>query len=223
MSAPVCFGKLPCRGDFVRRDLPVDFVSAWDAWLQAGHAASRESLGEAWLERYLRAPVWRFALAGGAAGELPMLGVLLPSVDRVGRYFPFTLACPLPAGTHPLEVYRDGQGWLAHTEELALSVLADGFDLDRFHEQLEALGPPEGLTPDPAPADLGRGLRLPPLDALALAARLAACVPVGSLWWSEGGAGVAPCLLLFRDLPPPASFRGLLDGAWTTAGILDAA
>jgi type VI secretion system protein ImpM len=223
VSAPGYFGKLPCRGDFVRRDLSPDFVRAWDAWLQAGMTASREALGEAWLDRYLRAPVWRWALAGGVAGELPALGVLLPSVDRVGRWFPFTLACPLPPGTHPLGIYRDAQGWLAGAEELALSVLGDGFDLDRFHAALDALRPPEGLAPDPPPADLARGLRLEPLDAPALAARLAACLPMGSLWWSEGGAGVAASLLLFQGLPSPPSFRGLLDGAWTAAGLLDAA
>ena len=43
----------------------------------------------------MMAPIWRFALAPGVAGPLPMLGVMMPSVDRVGRQFPLTLAAPM--------------------------------------------------------------------------------------------------------------------------------
>ena len=28
------YGKMPSRGDFVRRGLPDSFVDPWDAWLQ---------------------------------------------------------------------------------------------------------------------------------------------------------------------------------------------
>ena len=63
------FGKVPARGDFVRRALPADFVTPWDQWLQAGIAGAQELLGDAWLEVYLTSPVWRFALSARLAGE----------------------------------------------------------------------------------------------------------------------------------------------------------
>src|SRR6185295_2077248 len=47
------FGKLPSHGDFLRRRASDAFVDAWDAWLREGLAASREALGERWLDVYL--------------------------------------------------------------------------------------------------------------------------------------------------------------------------
>ncbi|HET9018225.1 MAG TPA: type VI secretion system-associated protein TagF [Acetobacteraceae bacterium] len=91
------YGKLPARGDFVRLGLPGDFVTAWDDWLAHVIAASRDRVGAEWLPAFLEAPVWRFALAPGLAGAQAATGVWMPSVDRVGRYFPLTLAVTLPA------------------------------------------------------------------------------------------------------------------------------
>ena len=87
------FGKLPARGDFVRAGLPRSFTDPWDAWLRQVLPASRRILGEAWEPAWLEAPVWRFALPPGVCGPEPVTGLWLPSVDRVGRYFPLTLAC----------------------------------------------------------------------------------------------------------------------------------
>ncbi len=86
-ESPGIFGKLPWLGDFVTRRLPHSFVEPWDDWLQRGMAATREALGDGWLDSFLTAPVWRFLLPAGSAGPA-MAGVLMPSVDRVGRYFP---------------------------------------------------------------------------------------------------------------------------------------
>jgi type VI secretion system protein ImpM len=91
------FGKLPARGDFVRIGLPGSFIEPWDAWLQRGIDAARRTMGERWLPAWLEAPVWRFALPPGACGQEAVLGLMIPSVDRVGRYFPLTMAATYPA------------------------------------------------------------------------------------------------------------------------------
>lgn len=108
------FGKLPARGDFVRLGLSGDFVAAWDDWLQDVIAASRARMGADWLPAFLEAPVWRFALAPGVAGAQAASGVWLPSVDRVGRYFPLTLAAMLPAAS---------PAWLDACEEAGRAAL----------------------------------------------------------------------------------------------------
>jgi type VI secretion system protein ImpM len=95
------FGKLPARGDFVRLGLPGSFVAPWDAWLQRGLSASRERMGAEWLPAFLEAPVWRFALPPGVCGEGAVVGLIMPSVDRVGRYFPLTLAAVFAPGVGP--------------------------------------------------------------------------------------------------------------------------
>ena len=85
------YGKMPAHGDFVRSRADVGFVAGWDRWLQESLAESRAALGHAWQAAYEAAPIWRFALAAGVCGDAPVLGVMMPSQDRVGRCFPLTL------------------------------------------------------------------------------------------------------------------------------------
>ena len=82
------YGKLPALGDFAQRRLEQDFIVGWDTWLQSVIVDSQRILGGNWLSAYLRAPVWRFVLAPGVVDSRNWSGILLPSVDRVGRYFP---------------------------------------------------------------------------------------------------------------------------------------
>ena len=57
---------------------------------------------------YLEAPVWRFALPPGMCGERAVLGLMLPSVDKAGRYFPLTFAALHPRGI----AAASGDAWL---------------------------------------------------------------------------------------------------------------
>ena len=59
------FGKIPAMGDFFRLNLAQGFVEAWDEWLQAAMIDARARLGPAWTERYMTAPIWRFAVPPG--------------------------------------------------------------------------------------------------------------------------------------------------------------
>src|ERR1700712_4294952 len=86
------YGKLASRGDFVSLGLPQSFIQPWDTWLAAGLHVSQQQLGEDWLDAYLVSPLWRFVLAAGVCGPEAVVGVLMPSIDRVGRYFPLTVA-----------------------------------------------------------------------------------------------------------------------------------
>ncbi len=61
-------GKLPARGDFVARGLPRSFAEPWDAWLSEVVPGSRAILGEGWLDAWLEAPIWHFALPAGHCG-----------------------------------------------------------------------------------------------------------------------------------------------------------
>lgn len=210
------FGKVPTRGDFVRRSLPASFVTPWDDWLQAGLAHSREILGEAWLDIYLTSPAWRFALSGHMAGDLAAAGVLIPSVDGVGRYFPFTLACVLEGRPTPLDL-RGQTAWFERAEALALGVLADR-SLDDLSLGLEQLGCP---APPPVAPD-GEAWRFEKPWPLAHALIQSHAPPHG-LFWTEGSTRVRPSLLCVRQLPSPPLFTALLDGAWADHGWSDAA
>ncbi len=218
---PGLFGKLPAFGDFLSRGLPHGFTKAWDGWLQDGIRASREMLGEAWLEIYLTSPLWHYALAPGGCGPDAMAGVLMPSVDRVGRYFPFTLACPLPQGTGPFALRRTAGSWYAGAEELARAALQAGGEIDQLLADLERLGPPPS-APAPSRSSLEQGL-VAGLEGeqgeAALLGLLADLEPPGSLWWSEGSARVPPVMLAAAGLPPAGAFAAMLDGGFAARGL----
>ena len=95
---------------------------------------------------YLTSPVWRFAIAEGVCGSGAYAGVMVPSVDRVGRYFPLTLAVQLNTEDCLLELASEAaRNWFDAAEALLLSALeAHDLDLTWFDEQVLALGSPLG-------------------------------------------------------------------------------
>ncbi len=192
-------GKIPARGDFLRAGLPASFVQPWDDWLAAGMAGARTALGEGFDDAYMEAPVWRFALAPGACGPDPVAGVLLPSVDRVGRRFPLTIALVLP-GADPPGLAACGN-WFAAIEAPALAAIAQDLEPETLTAALAEAGTPElGFLPESA--------ALPEAGTLDAAwpvlARLLAD-PALSLWWTAGAPRVAPRAFATRALPEFAS------------------
>jgi len=82
------YGKLPAYGDFIFRNLNSSFITPWDEWLQHFISGTQEQIGEGWLDIYLTSPIWRFVLSPGVIDNKMWAGLMMPSVDRVGRYFP---------------------------------------------------------------------------------------------------------------------------------------
>lgn len=121
------FGKMPSLGDFFRVGLPNSFVEPWDRWLQTGIRSVRAELNNQWNECFMSAPIWRFTLGAGLAGPTAMMGVLMPSVDRVGRQFPLTLAMPMPHLSEIPLAHFNATAQFEHLERVALGALEDGF------------------------------------------------------------------------------------------------
>ncbi len=132
---PGWYGKLPALGDFASRRLPPLFIEPWDRWLAAGLAHWRET-DEQWLDAYLAAPTWRFALGAGVpfAQSPGYAGVLMPSVDRVGRYFPLTVVRVRAA-----QESEAPQPWLHALESCAVAALQGDWDAERFDAELDLL------------------------------------------------------------------------------------
>ena len=103
----------------------VKFVLVWDQWLQSAIATSREQLGESWLDTYLFSPIWRFGLSPGVCGENAWVGVLMPSVDKVNRHYPLTMAFSVPDAEILAYLFgtKEGELWFGELEKLALSCL----------------------------------------------------------------------------------------------------
>lgn len=233
-SQPGFYGKLLSHGDFVGRGLSRRFVDIWDRWLQSSLATSEQALGMEWLECYLHAPIWRFALGSGICGDDAWIGVLMPSVDKVGRHFPLTIAVAIPSKAALNETLARADRWYNRIETLALSTLNDDFQLPEFESELQ-------LTPLPIWSGrsnfrpfAGRGTR-PPQCAVWLlqpdservnAALFASTYPIWSnfrldgqsLWASAGSEDMYPALVTSQSLPPATRFPAFVCGKWDEHG-----
>ncbi|MFN3630417.1 MAG: type VI secretion system-associated protein TagF, partial [Casimicrobiaceae bacterium] len=89
------FGKLPGAGDFVSRRMSWRAQRYWDQWLSLGLEQLKSISTETGWGVWRNMPAWGFIVPAGQAGEVPQLGLLVPSADRVGRLFPFLVAAPL--------------------------------------------------------------------------------------------------------------------------------
>jgi type VI secretion system protein ImpM len=197
-DAPGFYGKAPARGDFVSRRMPNDFVATWDIWLQTMLTESKSRLGDGWLAAWLEAPVWHFTFGRGVAAPEPAIGVLIPSVDRVGRHFPFSILGLCRDDGMPPEL------WAPRIEELALGALDDGFDPEILDHDLAALGPPRDVAGSPA--------ALPPLGWSPRAG--ADCWRIAdageTIWWCRTTARVPAATLRAEGLPAPADSACLI-------------
>ena len=86
------FGKIPARGDFLSVGVPTSFVDAAESWIRSGLLALKHK--PEWQSAYLSAPIWQFSCAAGVWDGDAWSGILMPSVDRVGRYFPLLVVKP---------------------------------------------------------------------------------------------------------------------------------
>ncbi len=231
-SAAGFYGKLPSHGDFLSRRLPRNFIEPWDQWLQGGLAASQQQLGKNWLNHFLVSPIWQFALTPGLCGDDAWAGVMMPSVDRVGRYFPLTLA----ARANTLDVqqlFDPSCDWFEALSQLALSTLDYQFNLDDFDARLQALRLADFLAgqKDPirqlAPSSAARQafqFQLARLDDTPQAFTalteqlqqrfLAQC----SFWRSVSGEDDSARFLVCDGLPPIDAYLGFLNDAWPQRG-----
>lgn len=221
------FGKLPSHGDFIERRVASAFRETWDEWLQRCIAQSQRELGRRWLDCYLTSPMWRFFLSDGVAGSASYAGILLPSVDRVGRYFPLTVVAALPVELAALPFAEAAAGWFGEVERLCAGALEDpNFELTEFDRAMAATSQRlAGLDQLRIPANFpGRATQwrwpvrcvddLAATVGTALMTTAQTALRPMTMWWTEGSDLVHPSVLVVRALPRPESFADLLAGTW---------
>jgi type VI secretion system protein ImpM len=225
------FGKVPNLGDFVERRIHPDFRTLWDQWLQDCMIQSHAALGEQWLDKYLVSPIWRFVIPPEVCGDAVYAGVLVPSVDRVGRYFPLTIVAALPPETPCLALLCRGADWFRSVEGVSLRVLEEQMvdidEIDRTVSELEI--PLAQLAASLPPRIMVQGERdvallledadrapegVTVLVESLLSHRLGA---PSTYWLTSGAEDVSSRLLVVRGLPPPTSFGAMLGGEFDAA------
>ncbi len=131
------YGKLASLGDFASRGLPRSFIDPWDNWLQDLLSNLAATSGSGWPEIYAVSPIWHFYLPVGVCGPQGVLGVIMPSADRVGRLFPMTAVALFDQASATPTLLSTQSVWLFEVEALLLRTLA-----------------PEQLSPDAVQAEL---------------------------------------------------------------------
>lgn len=83
------YGKVPAHPDFISDTLHVDISNELYDWAQVVMYHSREKMSEnKWLSAYLVSPIWRMVVPKNEFRTHDWVGVMVPSVDALGRYFP---------------------------------------------------------------------------------------------------------------------------------------
>jgi type VI secretion system protein ImpM len=216
------YGKLPTKRDFIALHAPRNFLAVWEPWIQAGMAASRDSLGDQWLPVFLAAPIWRFWL-GAELCETTVVGAFMSSLDGIGRYFPLTVfACADGSSAMPPPEIEPQEDWFAAAEHFLLSVLDDRASFEETEGALAGLRlPGNGLGGGrPSGPIAGTAATVAKVGEQALSEVFAAVrrtdhagiYSAATFWWTAGGEGYEPMALGGRRMPSPHLFSAMLSG-----------
>ena len=197
-------------------------------WLQHFVAGAREKIGADWLDIYLTSPIWRFVFSQGVIDENHWAGILMPSVDQVGRYYPFSIAMRLPDYVNPLEFIAVQANWYAEIEDLALRALDGELLLDELVAELSEVDPgfESGYLPNGALLEsyaLHINLEFEEQSVSSVYSHFLDAIMVKllssySAWSTTGSERVLPCLFSVQSLPTVARLPAMLDGNWQQWG-----
>ncbi len=134
----VIYGKHPAYGDFLAHGLDHDLLSLFDKWLEGILPKLKDDLGDDWEAAWAAAPPLNFWLGPDIIGA-PLLGVFLPSQDKVGRRFPLMMGLTEIVTPPPLHPAHDETPYTAIAAHIGnftvpsggtrgVKTLLDGFD-----------------------------------------------------------------------------------------------
>jgi type VI secretion system protein ImpM len=178
-------------------------------------------------------PIWRFVLSPGMLTPNAWAGIMAPSVDAVGRYFPLAVASALPSTS--LDIVGTlvaAESWFDEIEAIALSAIAPAADSQaidaaivqkpfcnewlRFPQGHDDTVPIRSAKPQMLWVPLGPRTGQPPAhEVIELASRLAE--PTAA-WLAEESEMFGRCLLLCEALPPAEQYCAMMDGRWVERG-----
>jgi type VI secretion system protein ImpM len=197
------FGKIPALGDFITRRLPPSFVQRWDDWLANEIYDAQHALGSDWPGIYLAGSLWCFELAPGTVDADRWRGVVLPSVDRVGRRFPLTVAASGAAS--PAHSIR----WWAAMADAARCAQDPDCDAQGLDDRLETNFEAQERAPHALP-----------VECTGLDAMIRSGPAAGSLWWRwpEGELAAPRPAFVVAGLPHGADFLRMFRAGPQAAG-----
>jgi type VI secretion system protein ImpM len=218
------FGKLSAKRDFIALATPRTFLEIWEPWVQSCLSASQHQLGSDWQRAYLTSPLWRFWLGASLAGET-VLGVFMPSLDGVGRYYPLTLMALADSSySIPPPDLNAQDSWFTMGEEFLLATLDRNRSFEQIAAALDTLPAPHMEPTVPGSTEI---LRLGEATAGVVAAGTSfrdalekvrqnnhGASAAASFWWTDGGGDFPPMALACRGLLDPFGYSAMLTGTF---------
>jgi type VI secretion system protein ImpM len=218
------YGKLPTKRDFIALGASRDFLNCWEPWLQSGVSASQTTLGEQWKKAFLRAPIWRFWLGADLCG-VSVVGAFMPSLDKVGRYFPLTVfACADQGSAIPPPEIDAQDTWFKATEDFLISMLDHETTFEAAVQKLGQLAMPsqaESLNRSAADAVVERAVTVAiqkeekPFTELFGSLRQVDHDKIYSgttCWWTAGGEDFSSMAFCVKRMPDPFLFAAMMTG-----------
>lgn len=205
------YGKLPAHGDFINVNVGAALSAELYEWCNNVIFESREKMGDVpWLKSYLVSPVWRFCLPVPEQEGKVIAGVMLPSVDAAGRYFPLFLLFGLDGDRVQTQwLFKEATPLLQALEQSGMAALQQQLNLNDLKQLVQQ------KTSDLA---LGCELALPNSTEL-VQRRLPLLLELmindagGSLWWSAMALKeMDKPFCSFSGLPDPQDYEALITG-----------
>ncbi|MBJ7549765.1 type VI secretion system-associated protein TagF [Marinomonas ostreistagni] len=214
------YGKLPAHSDFISDSIHSEVSNELYEWGQTSLYHSQQQLSEMdWLSAYLVSPIWRMCVPPTDKRKHAWIGIMVPSVDAVGRYFPLFLVFEIESKHICVEwLFKEADALFSMLEKVSLEALQKRLPLNDVKQQLaEALVSFELGDDLQVPAGLvnGESLSLKQLTSEELMAFLP--TPLnniqGSLWWSFGDVhGRKDPFVMAKNLPNVEDYLFLLTG-----------
>ena len=136
------FGKLPCVGDFCSHNMPVGLQETIDLWLSRAMQEGEATHGDTWTNAYFQTPIHGFVWGPQVTAHLDnqaAIGVIMPSVDKAGRAFPFVLLEKLHPNTTENLAFESMAFWFQQAHVLCADALNEDWCLNKFEFESESL------------------------------------------------------------------------------------
>lgn len=136
------FGKLPCVGDFCSHNMSAELQETIDLWLSRAMQAGLARHGNAWMNAYFQTPVHGFVWGPGVTPQShdhAAIGLVMPSVDKAGRAFPFLLLQPLHQQIIKNLAFDSLSQWFQQAHVLCADALNEDWCLNKFESESESL------------------------------------------------------------------------------------
>jgi type VI secretion system protein ImpM len=163
-------------------------------------------------------------------------GIMLPSVDRVGRYFPISVASKLSSDTNIVDTLSSQSTWFGEIEDIALKGLEGILDVDGVFAEIQqkpiSLQPgsyvrntSQGASAVDSIAEAGLSThmaiqmdfeeQLPSsVNSYVLEWFVSQHLPSYSMWHATGSERVPPSFLISQGLPAVRGAAAMLAGDW---------